>query len=310
MAAQSVGAAQHPGGSPDAGLVQLWCAQTDAPGLDSQRLAAYLTPAERERVARYRFERDRARHTYARGLLRLVLGGAAGLHPRAVELVTGPFGKPELLPAQNSLGLRFNLSYGGDWLLLALTRGCEVGVDLEPVRALPDAIGIAERFFHRDEKDSLHAAAEDKQSPLFFTYWTRKEALLKALGTGLSDQALAAFNSADLTSAPLVWRQLSASAGPGKDWWLVDLAPRPGYAACLVLPEPRRLVFQDIRYLSDLPTPNPPPETVGGKPKRFGDASPSPIYSPPLGAGPGVALRQPVEGGVSSYDISLLNLPD
>ncbi len=267
MAAEGLNRAQDPGGSdngsggsPDAGLVHLWCVQTGASGLDSQRLAAYLTPAERERVARYRFERDRARRTYARGLLRLVLGEALGLHPRAVELVTGPFGKPELLPAQNGPGLRFNLSYGGDWLLLALTRGCEVGVDLEPVRALPDAMGIAGRFFHCDEQDRLRAAAVDEQSQLFFTYWTRKEALLKALGTGLSDQALAAFNSADLAPALLAWRRLAASAVPGADWWMMDLAPKPGYAACLALREPRRLVFQDIRCLPDLPTPNPLPK--------------------------------------------------
>jgi 4'-phosphopantetheinyl transferase len=61
-----------------------------------------------------------------------------------------------------------------------------VGVDVEPVRAFPDAAAVVERFFSPRERQAYRACAPGERLAAFFTLWTRKEAYVKALGLGLS----------------------------------------------------------------------------------------------------------------------------
>ena len=70
--------------------------------------------------------------------------------------------------------------------MLAFTCVCEVGVDIEEVRALKYLNKIAEETFSTFEIDKIEALKGDKQLDLFFDIWTRKEAFLKALGCGFS----------------------------------------------------------------------------------------------------------------------------
>lgn len=155
--------------------------------LDDPRTAALdwngsLAPGERERAARFRFVEDRRRFEVARGLTRRVLGLLTDTPARDVPIGYGSHGKPGVPE-----GPAFNVAHSGVWVLIAFGAEGRVGVDVEVVRPLPDLDRVAERVFHPDERAEL-ATAGDGRALLaaFYRLWTRKEALVKALGGGLS----------------------------------------------------------------------------------------------------------------------------
>jgi 4'-phosphopantetheinyl transferase len=97
----------------------------------------------------------------------------------------GPHGKPGLHP-QHASDLQFNVSHSGDWVLLALSRSVAVGIDVESIRPLPQVLALAERYFSANEIATLRACLEAEREATFLALWTRKEAQVKALGTGLA----------------------------------------------------------------------------------------------------------------------------
>src|SRR6185295_15890681 len=98
----------------------------------------------------------------------------------------GAGGKPELAHEGGPAALRFNLSHGGDLALIALARGRELGVDIEPLRALSDEARLARRVLSPREADAFAALPPDERAAALLRCWTRKEALLKANGCGIT----------------------------------------------------------------------------------------------------------------------------
>src|SRR5437867_5841261 len=91
------------------GEVHIWCASLDVPPEASARLYATLTPDERARSARFRFERDQQCYIVARGVLRELLGRYLQIQPGEIRFVYNAFGKPDLSP-EFGRRLKFNLS--------------------------------------------------------------------------------------------------------------------------------------------------------------------------------------------------------
>ena len=174
--------------------VQVWRLRVDLEGRTAAAaaaIAAVVTADEYARAARFRQEADRQRFLCGRLLLRTFLGHHLGIAPRDVTFVNGEFGKPEVAverpPASPAAGiLRFNLAHSGEWLLFALARDRELGVDVEQHRTMSDAIQIARRFFAPPEVEALEALDAALHHDTFFRVWTRKEAIVKATGHGIS----------------------------------------------------------------------------------------------------------------------------
>lgn len=177
-----------------------------------------LTDAERRRALRLRFERERRRFIVARARLRELLAERVGARPRALELVSGPGGKPRLAPKLAASGWRFNMSHCDELALCAFSRGRELGIDLEAIRPVSEADAIAERFFAPGERRDYGLLTPDERTLGFLRIWTRKEALAKGLGTGL-------------TAAP---ETLDASTPP-PGWTIESLSPEPGFVAALAI---------------------------------------------------------------------------
>ena len=190
--------------------VELWTIPLDAG--DVARLWPELDAEEQARCARFHFERDRRRFTVAHAALNRLLARALG-GPRG-PLLIGAEGKPRLA----SGNLQFNLSHSGERALVALTRGPELGVDVEEMLPSRDLAALARRFFAPEEVRFL-APAFDLAA--FYRVWSRKEAYLKARGDGLT-HPLHAFD----VSTGLV-------AADAARWALRDLQAPPGYAAAL-----------------------------------------------------------------------------
>jgi 4'-phosphopantetheinyl transferase len=150
----------------------------------SEAAVAALSAAERARAGRFVFDRDRRRYLAAHVALRRLLAEATGIAASDLVFDEGPHGKPYLPdPAAPS----FNLSHSGDVALIGIgPPGLEIGVDVELRRTMSDALQLAERHFAPAEIDALRSTPPDQCDHAFLRAWTRKEACLKAIGSGLS----------------------------------------------------------------------------------------------------------------------------
>jgi 4'-phosphopantetheinyl transferase len=194
---------------------------------DLERL---LSPDERARAARYRFPRDRDRFMAGRGSLREILGAYLDAEPAGVELAYGPHGKPHLAGKKGTLG--FNLAHADGLAVVAAGRGRRIGVDIEAVRPTGDLEDLARHAFSPVELEVFRGLPFLARMRAFYHCWTRKEAYVKALGTGFST-ALDAF---DVSLSPDEPARLLAvrDGGPGPDCWVLeDLPVGPGFAAAL-----------------------------------------------------------------------------
>ena len=146
-----------------------------------------LDARERERATRFRTPSLRRRFEHRRTVLRELLGAYLGVPAAGLRLTEGEHKKP-LLGGEHATDLRFNLSHTGAWVLVGVARGREVGVDVETLERRGDFEGVARRVFTVGEREVLErcgASAEDEWKRAFLRGWSRKEAFLKAYGTGL-----------------------------------------------------------------------------------------------------------------------------
>lgn len=191
-----------------------------------------LDDGERRRAEGILHEPSRLLHVAARVLVRERLGERLGVDPSRLRFQAGRHGKPRLAPPWDSSGWEFNLSHTGDRVVLALARGRAVGVDVERLEPIPpdEMARLAESFFSPAERSALQSVDAARAGDAFLRTWTRKEAVLKAAGEGLSPD-LAAWDTA---SGPLVrgrWavREIGAPEGhvasvaaEGLGWTVAD----------------------------------------------------------------------------------------
>lgn len=167
---------------PDAGQLHLWIAD-----LDQFTREVELTGEERDAASKFRFERDQRRYRATRMITRLVLSNYLGVEPADLVFQTRDGGKPYLqTPGGETTPLYFSLSHSDNRYLLGITRDCEIGVDIERLRPIEDAAELVKRFFHPNEARSFENLPEELQEKAFYLAWTRKEAVLKCTGAGLS----------------------------------------------------------------------------------------------------------------------------
>ncbi len=216
--------------------IHSWCASLDVPPEASARFHATLSPDERNRSARFRFERDRQRFVVARGVLRDLLGRYLQTEPGQIGFVYNRFGKPDLAPEFGNR-LKFNLSHSAGLALVAIATASNVGVDLEYVRVQSDYADIARHFFSAAEVDYLTAVPSHLYAEAFFSCWTKKEAYLKACGEGLAialnSFSVPATNDPAHTPADLCID--SNDIVPARRWSLYTIRPAPGYAGALAI---------------------------------------------------------------------------
>jgi 4'-phosphopantetheinyl transferase len=211
--------------------VHVWRARLDQPHALANWLNT-LAPDERERAARFHFQKDRDHFITARALLRAILSTYLKVRPDHLSFGYTAHGKPFLVGA-NGGDVRFNVSHSHGLALFAVARGRDLGVDLEYMR--PEVAGeqIAERFFSATEVASLRALPVSQQTEAFFNCWTRKEAYIKARGEGLS-HPLHQFDVSLVPGEPAALLQTRDAANEVSRWAMLELAPGAGFRAALV----------------------------------------------------------------------------
>jgi 4'-phosphopantetheinyl transferase len=208
------------------GRLDLWLLSTQLSDPDRQIYEGVLTPEEHQRAGRFHFERDCHRFLAGRGGLRWILSLHCGIPPEALTFEAGPQGKPALprFPA-----LSFNLSHSGDYVLIAVTTGADCGVDIEGKRPGMNEEGIAQRFFCPREVEWLRRTKEG-----FLRLWTAKEAIIKAVGGGLSIP-LTDVDVTDVVEGRTFAMKLETSGLPAQVLWLQELALVEGYFAAVAV---------------------------------------------------------------------------
>ena len=214
------------------GIVHVWCLALDLPQAAVDGLRAFLSADEQARAARYLFDKHRRRFIACRGQVRRILAGYLSANPAEICFFYGPKGKPALARPWSDSAIQFNVSDSHELALCAVVMNRDLGVDLEYVRQPSDFDGLAERFFAAREVDVLRSLPNDRRLEAFFNCWTRKEAVLKAVGIGLGMP----LNRVEVTLAPLdparvlVYADEPAASVP---WWLQSLEPAGGYVGAV-----------------------------------------------------------------------------
>jgi 4'-phosphopantetheinyl transferase len=212
----------------DRNEVHIW--RVKANEFNTAMLMACVSEVERARAECFRLPASRMEFIVARGFTRLILGRYLSILPGAVRLREGQHGKPELASRVSGRRLTFNLSHSRGVILAAITVDQEVGIDIEFVDSRVHFSEIARIVFSPAENRWLSHSLNDKGPRKYFQCWTRKEALLKAMGEGLSDK----IRQVEIVpaSGPLVPR----IAGVASDQWMLkDLDISDGFVAAVAV---------------------------------------------------------------------------
>ena len=215
-----------------AGEVHCWLVPVSGTVGDTE----ILDDEERDRAARFHFEKDRNRFCAGRVWQRQILGAYLGKNPSTVAIERGVAGKPKLLDRS----LSFNYSRSGEWGLLAVSRLGVLGADIEQIRQTDDLPNVARGHFSGAEQAALDQLTGDQWFNGFFACWTRKEAVVKAIGEGLL-MPLDCFDVAIDPDAPARILGARAEAAVAADWSMASFRPEPGYLAAIAsnIPDPK-----------------------------------------------------------------------
>lgn len=173
-----------------------------------------LSAEEQRKAARFRCFHDQRRYLAAHAALRRALAARGAGEACSLRFEAGAWGKPALC---DSSDMRFNLSHSDDIGLIATSLSHDVGVDVELMRAVPDAVSLVSEHFSVDERREFERLPPQAQDRAFLIGWTRKEACLKAVGVGLGVVAPSAIE-AGLTDKPRLVR-----ISIGGQWDIVEV---------------------------------------------------------------------------------------
>jgi 4'-phosphopantetheinyl transferase len=177
---------------------------------------ASLSGDERTRAQAFHRSMDALRFAMVRAALRTLLAERLGIAAEDVPFASDEAGRPSLA---NSHAIDFNVSHSGDHGLIALSSRRRVGVDIEERATRFDWRTVAEIALSPHERDAVERLAAHAQTDAFYDIWVTKEAILKALGVGIT-KGMQHFT---------VWPRRDDVQGIAS----APLSMPPGYAACI-----------------------------------------------------------------------------
>ena len=164
--------------------VNIWTLSLDLPLQRITELWNLLPADEKDRAEAVGAPRLRQRYVAAWGQVMQILGCVLNTTPEQVRLRREGLGRPEI--AWPRTDLRFSLSHSDGLATLALVHGChDIGIDVERIRPLAGWKHVAQRHFSPAERSEILRSPANRQHVAFLRIWTRKEAWLKAYGTGI-----------------------------------------------------------------------------------------------------------------------------
>jgi 4'-phosphopantetheinyl transferase len=217
-----------------------WAVSLELGENPAERYWSVLSEDERRRADEFRIESARRQFVITRGALRILLGQYLNVEPAGVGFSVEAIGKPRLANEYDATNVSFNVSHSGELALIAVTRGCDAGIDVERFRPVKHLEQLAKRYFHPREIETVLATPAAERNAAFLNCWTAKEAVLKAFGTGIAG-CLDGF-AVSFGESFAGWVDLSGLRKPGKptECWLQRFEPAAGYPAAIAFLGARR----------------------------------------------------------------------
>jgi len=243
-------------------LIDLHVVKLDVTPEQLQAHRKLLSPAEAARADRFTRLQHARRWTACHAALRKILAGYCNTTPEAILFSEVGNGKPVLEKSgvdvtsneKSANGeLHFNLSHSERVALIAVTDIGPIGVDVEYERDLPDWKSISARYFSRAEQAELATVKGAERLRAFYCCWTRKEAVIKATGEGLSAQ-LDAFDVSLRPDRDAVVHSYHGSTRNEHCWQLHHLQPHPGYIGAVAIrhSQPIRIAYPAAHAHTDI----------------------------------------------------------
>ena len=148
--------------------------------------AAWLSAEEQARSSRYLHDGPRRRFVLSRAALRAVLCRRLGCVSERLTFGTSSYGKPFAEVDEIPHSIRFNVSHSANHGLIAVAPRGRIGVDIEERVARDDLTDLSSAVLGPNEEREFALLRGNRRTHFFFRIWTLKEALIKALGVGFS----------------------------------------------------------------------------------------------------------------------------
>lgn len=214
--------------------IHIWMLSLNQPGTSIGNYERTLSTFELNRANAYQSIDLRTKYVLAHISLRFILGHYLDTEPHEIIYGYETHGKPYII-APESQDLNFNMTYSQDRALIALMKGNSIGIDLEYYKDLSDVNQLVDRYFSPAERSYYYQLKPEDRLRAFYRGWTRKEAFIKALGSGLSFP-LDSFTVTITPDEPVRLDNLKGDSP--KRWQIYDLSelfPGKDYEAALAV---------------------------------------------------------------------------
>ena len=210
-------------------LVQAWVGDMNQHLHLLPAFSLLLNDQELARANRMKNTLLRDRVILSRGWLRTLLAANLAVSAKELSFSQGQYGKPTLLDHP----LYFNVSHTNSYLAIVLADVENIGIDIEQIKSRPMLTDIAKRCFSDAEFSYWSNLPSEQQLQLFYQFWTKKEAFVKAVGRGLAlglDEC--EIDLADFSR----FSRIPEAYGQGSDWQILDVSVAEEVSGALVVP--------------------------------------------------------------------------
>ncbi len=214
--------------------VHIWRADLRVPRDRVDEFATLLSQSENEQAGRFRFPQDGQDFIARTAILRRILALYLCADPRELDIRRTGYGKPYLWRTEAPGPLFFNLSSSDGLALFGICLNNKIGVDIERIRPLPGYEEVMVEYCSQNELAAFRELPAEQQENVFFRSWVCKEALAKALGTGLR----APLAEIEVRIDPSVEASLAQMPGEPREaakWSLLEIPIHSGYRAALAI---------------------------------------------------------------------------
>ncbi len=211
--------------------IDVWLCELKTLSSDTSKLYGILSDDERERANKLKVEDKKQQYVIARGTLRQRLGLLTNINPEDFVFEYLEHGKPVLNNDSRFVDITFNISHSYDLALIAISQKQSIGIDIEKINHDSDHQALVTRFFSKAEQAEFNTLSEAIKAKAFCACWTRKEAFIKAIGSGIT-YGLGNFN---VTVDPDIQMPMINLLKPSEETWsAINLPINDEYMACLV----------------------------------------------------------------------------
>jgi 4'-phosphopantetheinyl transferase len=206
--------------------IHIWAINLAQSEISNQKLRTFLSKEERLKANSFYQKRDKDHYVVGRAMLKILLSQYAARLISQIEIKKAEDGKPYI---EDSI-LRFNKTSSGHFGLIALSPENELGIDIEQTNELADLSALTANVFSEEERERHDSLTLSQRKDFFYTVWTQKEALLKAMGIGLSFP----LQQVNTVNGITILGMEDSQASKQPSWQVKSFIPSSGFQASLV----------------------------------------------------------------------------